>query len=79
MNELIEEALSVVNRLTAIVFLFGLVSVEEARDRRMAVAIDMDEFPIATYAASPSHPDLGLSSEHGRRQFQHHAECILVG
>jgi hypothetical protein len=67
MNELIEEALPVVNRLSSIVFLFGFVRVEEARDRRVAISIGMDELAVAAYAASPPDADLGLGSEHACR------------
>jgi hypothetical protein len=52
-DELIEPALAIVNRLAAVVFLFSLVGVEETADRRVAGAIDMEKLTVAAHAASP--------------------------
>ncbi len=51
-DELIEPALAIVDRLAGVVFLFGVVGVEEAADARVARAIDMEELAVAPHAAS---------------------------
>src|SRR5260370_32517250 len=57
-DELIEPALAIVNRLAGVVFLFGVVGVEEAADAWVAGAIDMEDLVVAPHAASS--PDANL-------------------
>src|SRR6266436_3290412 len=73
-DELIEPALAIINRLAGVVFLFGLVGVEEAADTRMARAIDMEELAVAPHAASPPDVDLGLGCELARGQLDRRRE-----
>src|SRR6266446_5847372 len=75
-DELIEPALAIVNRLAGVVFLFGLVGVEEAADTRVAGAIDMEELAVAPYAASSPDADLRLGAKLARRQLDHRREHI---
>jgi len=61
-DELIEPALAIVNRLAGVVFLFGVVGVEEAADAWVARAIDMEELAVAPHAASSPDANLWASS-----------------
>jgi len=57
-DELLEPTAAVVDRLARVVFLLGIVGVEEAANARMAGAIDVKQLAIAYYAAPA--PDMYL-------------------
>ena len=78
-DELIQPALAIVDRLAGVVFLFGVVGVEEAADARMAGAIDMKQLAVLAHAASPPDADLGLGAEFARRQLDHRRKHIGFG
>jgi hypothetical protein len=71
MHELIEPSLAVVEGLAGIVFLLGVVGVEEATDTRMACAIDVKQLAVPSDAAAPPDVDLGLGIEFTRWQLDH--------
>src|SRR5215831_20244807 len=71
MHELVEPSLAVVDRLARVVFLLGVVGVEEAANARMAPAIDVKQLAVASKTAPPPDVDLGLGIEFTRRQFDH--------
>src|SRR5262245_4430417 len=71
MHELVEPSLAVVGGLAGVVFLLGVIGVEEAANARMARAIDVKQLAVASYAASPPDMDLGLGIEFTRWQFDH--------
>ena len=58
---MIGPALAIVDRLAGVVFLLGVVGVEEAADARVAGAIDMQQLAVAAHAASSPDADLGLA------------------
>src|SRR5215831_15663525 len=68
MHELVEPSLAIVDGLARVVFLLGVVGVEEAADARMARAIDVKQLAVASYTAPPPDVDLGLGVEFTRRQ-----------
>ena len=67
-NELLEPPIAVVGRLARVVFLFGVIGVEEAADAWMTRAIDVKQLAVASQAASPPDVDLGLGIKFARRQ-----------
>src|SRR5262249_40896069 len=71
MHELVKPSLAVVDRLAGVVFLLGVIGVEEAANARMARAIDVNQFAVSSYAASPPDVDLGLGIEFASRQLDH--------
>src|SRR5437667_6472442 len=71
MHELIEPSLAVVDGLARVVFLLGVIGVEEAANARMARAIDMKQPVVASYAAPPPDMYLGLGIELTRWQLDH--------
>src|SRR3989440_9871806 len=71
MHELVEPSLAVVDGLARVVFLLGVIGVEEAATARMARAIDVYQLAVAPYTASPPDVDLGLGIEFTRRQLDH--------
>src|SRR4029077_1651032 len=70
-NELLEPALTVVDGLARVVFLLGIIGVEEAGHARMAGAINVKPLAIASHAApAPDvHPWPGIDLS--RRQLDH--------
>src|SRR5947208_9375403 len=68
MHELVEPSLAVVDGLARVVFLLGVIGVEEAANARMARAIDVKQLAVASYTASPPDVDLGLGIKFTRRQ-----------
>src|SRR6266481_1466683 len=78
MHELVEPSLAVVDGLARVVFLLGVVGVEEAADARMAGAIDVKQLAVASYAAPPPDVDLGLGVEFTRRQLDHSRKHVRL-
>src|SRR5438445_9421854 len=71
MHELVKPSLAVVDGLARVVFLLGVIGVEEAADARMARAIDVKQLAVASYAAPPPDMYLGLGIEFTRWQLDH--------
>src|SRR5690242_266794 len=71
MHELFEPSLPVVDRLARVVFLFGVIGVEEAADARMAGSIDVNQAAVSSYTASPPDVDFGLGIQFARRELDH--------
>ena len=69
-------ALAIVDRFAGVVFQHGVVGVEEAADRRVASAIDMEQLAVLPDAASPPNADRILGAELARRQFEHCREYV---
>src|SRR5262249_1663576 len=67
MHELVEPSLAIVDGLARVVFLLGVIGVEEAANARMARAIDVEQLAIASYTAPPQMwiSGLGASSRVG--------------
>src|SRR5215813_5200263 len=78
MHELVEPSLAVVDGLARVVFLFGVVGVEEAANARMARAIDVKQLAVASYTAPPPDVDLGLGVEFTRRQFDRRRKHVRL-
>src|SRR5262249_37244352 len=68
MHELSEPSLAVVDGLARVVFLLGVIGVEEAADARMARAIDVKQLAVASETAPPPDVDLGPGIELACRQ-----------
>src|SRR4029077_18918109 len=71
MHELFEPSLAVVDRLARVVFLLGVVGVEEAANAWMARAINVKQLAVASYTAPPPDVDLGLGIKLACRKFDH--------
>src|SRR6516165_12818972 len=78
LHELVEPSLAVVDGLARVVFLLGVVGVEEAADARMARAIDVKQLSVASYAAPPPDVDLGLGAEFARRQLDRRRKHVRL-
>src|SRR5262249_1224757 len=76
MHELVEPSLAIVDGLARVVFLLGVIGVEEAANAWMARAIDLEQLAIASYTAPPPDVDLGLRSEFTRRQLDHSGKHV---
>src|SRR5208282_2472177 len=79
MDELIEPALAIVNRLAGVVFLLGLVGVEEAADRRVAGAIDVEQLAVFAHAALSPNVYFGLRGWLARWQLYNRREHVGLG
>src|SRR5208337_3545432 len=71
MHELVEPSLAVIDGFAGVVFLLGVIGVEEAADARMARAIDMKQLAVPSYTAASPDVDLRLGFEFIRRQLDH--------
>src|SRR5215475_14993992 len=79
MHELLEPSLAVVDRLTRVVFLLGVVGVEEAADAGMARAVDVKQLAVAPHTASPPDVDLALGIKLARRELDHGRKHVRFG
>ena len=77
-HELVEPSLAVVDGLARVVFLLGVVGVEEAANARMARAIDVKQLAVASYTAPPPDVDLGLGVEFARRQLDRRRKHVRL-
>ncbi len=75
-NKLIRPALAIVDRLTGVVFQFGVVGIEEAADARVTSAINMKQLAVLAHATPPPDPDLRVRAELACRQLYHCREHI---
>src|SRR5215510_7084056 len=71
MHELVEPSVAVVDRLARVVFLLGVIGVEEAANARMTRPIDVNQLAVSSYTASSPDVELGLGIEFARRQLDH--------
>src|SRR6516162_8468821 len=71
MHELVEPSLAIVDGLARVVFLLGVIRVEETANARMTRAIDVKQLAVTSYTAPPPDVHLGLGIEFTRRQLDH--------
>src|ERR1035437_6074064 len=79
MHEQLEPSLAVVDGLARVVFLLGVIGVEEAADAGMARAIDVQQLAVASYTAPPPNMNLGLRIEFAGRQLDHSRKHVCFG
>src|SRR5512133_850500 len=79
MHELVEPSLAVVDRLARVVFLLGVIGVEEAADAWMARSIDVKQLAVSSYTASSPDVDFGLGIEFARRELDHSRKHVRFG
>src|SRR6516165_9576763 len=70
-NELFQPALAVVDGLAGVIFLLGIIGVEEAAHARMAGAIDVKQLAVASHTAPAPDVHLWLGIDFPRRQLDH--------
>src|SRR5262249_35046548 len=71
MNELVEPSLAIVDGLARVVFLLGVIRVEETANARMTRAIGVNQLAVTSHTAPPPDVHLGLGIEFTRRQLDH--------
>src|SRR5262245_22326864 len=79
MHELLEPSLTVVDRLARVVFLLGVVGVEEAADAGMPRAVDVKQLAVAPHTASSPDVDLALGIELARRELDRGRKYVRFG
>src|SRR5262249_49865689 len=79
MHELFEPSLAVVDRLAGVVFLLGVVGVEEAADAGMAGTVDVNQLAVAPHTASSPDVDLALGIELARRELDRVRKYVRFG
>src|SRR5215470_11660694 len=60
MHELVEPSLAIVDGLARVVFLLGVIRVEETANAWMTRAIDVKQLAVTSYTAPPPDVHLGL-------------------
>src|SRR5262249_9329782 len=61
-----------------VVFLLGVVGVEEAANARMARAIDVKQLAVASYTAPPPDVNVGIGIEFTRRQLDRRRKHVRL-